>query len=137
MHVRVVRFTDVTAARIDGLLARIEESDGPPPGAPATGLKLLFDQAQGTAVVLQYFETAQDMNTGGQAFSAMDLRRLRDMRLGGHVRSRSSASRLIVGPGGRTPGRVDRPRSVPGPCRRRYLMPAWNTAGALRVAPRQ
>ena len=72
MHVRVVRFTDVTAERIDGLLAQIEQSDGPPPGVPATGLKLFFDQAQGTAVVLQFFETAEDMNVGGQAFSAMD-----------------------------------------------------------------
>jgi hypothetical protein len=72
MHVRVVRFTDVTAERIDALLASIEESDGPPPGVPATGLKLLFDEGQGTAVVLQYFDTAENMNVGGQAFSAMD-----------------------------------------------------------------
>jgi len=72
MHVRVVRFTDVTAERIDGLLASIEEADGPPAGVPATGLRLLFDEAQGTAVVLQYFATAEDMNVGGQAFSAMD-----------------------------------------------------------------
>jgi hypothetical protein len=72
VHVRVVRFTDVTAERLDGLLARIEESDGPPPGVPATGLKMLFDEAQGTAVVLQYFATAEDMTVGAQAFSAMD-----------------------------------------------------------------
>ena len=72
MHVRVVRFTDVTTERVAGLLARIEESDGPPPGVPATGLKMLFDEAQGTAVVLQYFETAEDMDAGGQAFGAMD-----------------------------------------------------------------
>ena len=70
MYVRVVRFTDVSAERIQGLRARIEASEGPPPGVPATGLKMLFDEAQGTAVVLQYFETAEDMNTGGQAFGA-------------------------------------------------------------------
>jgi hypothetical protein len=72
VHVRVVRFTDVSAERIGELLARIEESDGPPPGVPATGLKMLFDESQGTAVVLQYFATAEDMNEGAQAFSAMD-----------------------------------------------------------------
>jgi hypothetical protein len=72
VHVRVVRFTDVGTERIDGLLSRIEESDGPPPGVPATGLKILFDEAQGTAVVLQFFETAEDMNEGGRAFGAMD-----------------------------------------------------------------
>jgi hypothetical protein len=72
MHVRVVRFTDVSAERIQALLARIEESEAPPPGVPATSLKLLHDEAQGTAVVLQYFETAEDMSAGAQAFSAMD-----------------------------------------------------------------
>lgn len=72
MHVRVVRFTDVSAERIGALLARIEEAGGPPPGVPTTGLTMLFDEAQGTAVVLQYFNTAEDMAAGAQAFSAMD-----------------------------------------------------------------
>ena len=72
MYVRVVRFTDVSAERMEGLEARIEESDGPPPDVPATGLKVLFDESQGTAVVLQYFETADDMAAGAKAFSAMD-----------------------------------------------------------------
>jgi len=72
MYVRVVRFTDVSAQRMEELLARIEEADGPPAGVPTTGLKMLFDGAQGTAVVLQHFATAEDMNAGAQAFSAMD-----------------------------------------------------------------
>ena len=72
MYVRVVRFTDVRAERIEGLLARIEESDGPPPGVSSTGLKILHDDEQGTAVVLQYFATAEDMEAGAQAFSAID-----------------------------------------------------------------
>jgi hypothetical protein len=72
VFVRVVRFSDVNAERIDGLLARIEESDGPPPGVPSTGLTILHDGEQGTAVVLQYFATTQDMEAGAKAFSAMD-----------------------------------------------------------------
>ena len=72
MYVRVVRFTDVNAQRMEELLARIKESDGPPPGVPTTGLTMLLDGAQGTAVVLQHFATAEDMNAGAQAFSAMD-----------------------------------------------------------------
>lgn len=72
MYVRVVRFTDTSRERVDGLLARIEESDGPPPGVPSTGVKMLLDEAQGTAVVLQYFATAEDMEAGAAAFSAMD-----------------------------------------------------------------
>jgi hypothetical protein len=72
MYVRVVRFTDVNAERLDGLLATIRESEGPPPGVPATGLRILFDEAQGTAVVLQEFATAEDMDAGGKVMAAMD-----------------------------------------------------------------
>jgi hypothetical protein len=72
VYVRAVRFTDVTPERVDALLARIEESGGPPPGVPATGLQLLFDAEHGTAVVLQQFDTAEDMRAGDQAFGAMD-----------------------------------------------------------------
>ena len=72
MHVRVVRFTDVTAERVRQLVAAIEEAGEAPPGIPTTGVQLLFDEAQGTAVVLQLFETADDMTKGAEAFSAMD-----------------------------------------------------------------
>jgi hypothetical protein len=73
VFVRVVRFSDVNAERIDGLLARIEDSDGPPPGVPSTGLTILHDGEQGTAVVLQYFATAEDMEAGAKAFSAIAI----------------------------------------------------------------
>lgn len=72
MYVRVVRFTGVNSERMEGLLARIKESDGPPPGVPTTGIRILVDEDQGTAVVEQYFDTVEDMDVGGQAFSAMD-----------------------------------------------------------------
>jgi len=72
MYVRAVRFTDVSAERLQALLARVEEAGGPPPGVPATGLKVLSDGAQGTALVLQYFESAEDMQAGDEVFSAMD-----------------------------------------------------------------
>jgi hypothetical protein len=72
MYVRAVRFTDVTPERVQQLVARIDQADGPPPGVPTTGLQLLFDEAQGTAVVLQLFDTAVDMRKGAEAFSAMD-----------------------------------------------------------------
>jgi hypothetical protein len=72
VNVRVVRFSDVTSSRVDELLARIEESDGPPEGVPTTGLQLVFDESQGTAVVLQLFASEEDMRVGAEAFSAMD-----------------------------------------------------------------
>lgn len=72
MYIRVVRFTDVTAESVRSLLTRIEESGGPPPGVPAKGIKVLVDEAQGTAVALQYFETAEDMSAGAEVLGAMD-----------------------------------------------------------------
>ena len=72
MFVRVVRFADVSAERMDGLEARIDEPDGPPPGVNATELKVLFDADQGTAVVLQFFATAEDMAAAEAVFDAMD-----------------------------------------------------------------
>ncbi len=71
MYVRVVRFTDVSAERMEGTLARIKEAGGPPPEVPATGLTVLFDEAQGTAVVLQHFATAEDMDAGAKVMAEM------------------------------------------------------------------
>ena len=72
MYIRVVRFTEVSAQRVEGLRAQIEASEGPPPGVNATGLQMLFDEAQGTAVVLQFFDSAEDMRVGAEVFAAMD-----------------------------------------------------------------
>jgi hypothetical protein len=57
---------------MEGLVAEIEKAEGPPPGVPTTGLQVLVDESQGTAVVLQLFDTAEDMRIGGEAFAAMD-----------------------------------------------------------------
>jgi len=62
----------VSTERVQALVARVQESDEPPPGVTMTDLKVLFDEAQGTAVVLQYFDSAEDMEAGAKAFSAMD-----------------------------------------------------------------
>jgi len=72
VHVRVVRFTDVSADRIEAVLAQIKESEGPPPGVSTTRLQLLVDAEQGTAVVLQHFDTADDMAAAARIFDAMD-----------------------------------------------------------------
>jgi hypothetical protein len=71
VFVRVVRFTDVTAERVESLTARIDES-GPPPGVPIKKLQLVFDESQGTAVVLQFFDSEEDLRAGADAFAAMD-----------------------------------------------------------------
>jgi hypothetical protein len=72
MYVRVVRFNDVSAERIQQLLERVKQAGGPPPGVNAKGLEVLFDEGQGTAVVLQQFETAAEMEAAAKIFAAMD-----------------------------------------------------------------
>ena len=71
MFVRVVRLTYVTAERVESLMARIEET-GPPPGVTIRKLQVIFDEAQGTAVVLQHFADDESLRAGAGAFAAMD-----------------------------------------------------------------
>jgi hypothetical protein len=71
VFVRVVRFTDVTPERVESLVARIDET-GPPPGVPIKKLQVVVDEAQGTAVVLQYFDGEEDLSAGAATFAAMD-----------------------------------------------------------------
>lgn len=72
MHARVVRFTDVTPERIQEIVAEVERSEGPPPGVDSTGFQLLYDQAQGTAIFVGYFETEQKMRDASAVFEQMD-----------------------------------------------------------------
>lgn len=72
MHVRVVRFTDVDPERIAKLVSEISESDGPPDGIKVSGLQMVVDEDQRTAVVLQLFDSAEDMRAAEAAFDAMD-----------------------------------------------------------------
>ena len=66
MHARVVRFTGVTPERISEIVARVEEDDGPPPGVDPVGMELFFDDDQGTALFVGYFETEEKMRRGGR-----------------------------------------------------------------------
>jgi hypothetical protein len=72
MHMRVVRFTDVDPARVEKLVSEIDESAGPPEGIKATGLQVILDEDQHTAVVVQIFDSAEDMRDSEAAFDAMD-----------------------------------------------------------------
>ena len=72
MHARVVRFTDVTPETIEKVVAMVEESDGPPPGVDSTGMKLLYDQSQGTAVFVGFFENEDKMRAADEIFEQMD-----------------------------------------------------------------
>jgi hypothetical protein len=72
MHARVVRFTGVNQETVDRVKARVEESDGPPPGVKATAMKMLFDADQGTSVFISFFANEQDMRDADPVFRAMD-----------------------------------------------------------------
>ena len=72
MHVRVVRFTDVSTEKANALVARIDEADGPPEGVITSGLQMLHDEEQGTAVVIQMFDSAKDMQDAEKFFDEMD-----------------------------------------------------------------
>jgi hypothetical protein len=39
---------------------------------PITKLELVFDEARGTAIVLQYFDNEEDLRTGAETFAATD-----------------------------------------------------------------
>jgi hypothetical protein len=72
MYARVVRFTDVTSETIAAVMARVEESDGPPEGVDSTGMQMIYDESQGTAVFVATFETEEKMIEGGKVLEAMD-----------------------------------------------------------------
>jgi hypothetical protein len=72
MYGRVVRFTEVTPERISEIVARVEGSEGPPPGVDSSGFELFVDEAEGTAIFVGYFETEQKMRDASAIFEQMD-----------------------------------------------------------------
>jgi hypothetical protein len=72
MYARVVRFTDVNADRIKEISSRIESEGGPPEGVDSTGMKLIFDEGQGTAVFIGFFDSEEKMKSAAEVLEAMD-----------------------------------------------------------------
>jgi hypothetical protein len=72
MYMRVVRFTDVDADHLNERVAEAESREGPPVDIPAKQVQILHDADQATAVVIQLFETADDMAAAEASLEAMD-----------------------------------------------------------------
>jgi len=72
MFARVVRFTDVTPERIEAVVARVEDADGPPDGVDSTGFRLYVDEAQGTALFVGHFETEEKLRDASAVLEQMD-----------------------------------------------------------------
>ncbi len=71
MYARVVRFTDVDTSQIDRIKSQVEDND-PPEGMPATTLRILVDESQGTAVAVQFYDNEADMQKADEVMNAMD-----------------------------------------------------------------
>jgi hypothetical protein len=72
MYARVVRFTDVDPDHLASRLAEIDASGRPPVDIPAKSVQILHDADQRTAVVIQLFETADDMSAAEGPLDQMD-----------------------------------------------------------------
>jgi hypothetical protein len=72
MYARVVRFTDATRESVDNVKQRVEEQGVPPEGVKSTGMRLLFDEGQGTAVFVGFFQTEEDLREADAILGAMD-----------------------------------------------------------------
>jgi hypothetical protein len=72
LYARIVRFTDVDPDHLAGRLAEIESRDGPPADIAAKGIQILHDPDQRTAVVIQLFESADDMAAAEGPLDEMD-----------------------------------------------------------------
>ncbi len=72
MYARVVRFTDVDPDHLAGRLAEGEQGGQPPVDIPVKSVQLLHDEDQRTALVIQLFETAEDMAAAEGPLDAMD-----------------------------------------------------------------
>jgi hypothetical protein len=72
MYARVVRFTDVDPDHMAQRVSEAEGRDGPPVEISAKAVQILHDPDQRTAVVIQLFETADDMAQSEAALDGMD-----------------------------------------------------------------
>jgi hypothetical protein len=71
MYARVVRFTDVDTSQLDRIKNNVENDD-PPEGMPPTTLRIVVDESQGTAAVIQFYENEGDMKKADEVMNAMD-----------------------------------------------------------------
>jgi len=73
LHVRTRgQVPDVDPDHLAGRLGDVEAREGPPADIPAKSVQILHDPDQRTAVVIQLFETADDMAAAEGALDAMD-----------------------------------------------------------------
>ena len=71
MFARVATFEGGDPARIDEMVAQMEEEGGAPEGVPATGFLFLADRGSGKTLGIALFDTEDDLKQGSAALDAM------------------------------------------------------------------
>jgi hypothetical protein len=71
MYARVVRFTDVDTSQLDRIKNEVANNE-PPEGMPPTTLRIVVDESQGTAAVMQFYDNEADMQKADEVMNAMD-----------------------------------------------------------------
>ena len=69
MYARITTFEG--GSDIDGAAREMLSGDGPPPGIPATELYVFADRAAAKAIVVAFFETEEDLQTGHATLNTM------------------------------------------------------------------
>ena len=72
MYARVVRFTDIDRKRIDDLKSDIQSGEAAPEGMPSAQMRMFIDESQGTAGVIMFFDSEEDMQKADSVLNAMD-----------------------------------------------------------------
>jgi hypothetical protein len=71
-YARIARFTGATPEQITSTVSVIEAAEGPPPGVPSTGVKVVVNEEEGTVIFIGFFESEQDLRAGDTALREMD-----------------------------------------------------------------
>ena len=72
MYARIVRFTDINRQRIDELKGQIESGEAAPEGMPSGQIRMFIDESQGTAGVVMFFDSEEDMRKADEVLNQMD-----------------------------------------------------------------
>lgn len=92
MHARVATFEGGDPEAIRNAAKFIDEADGPPEGIPSSGILVLNHDDK--AIVIGFFETEQDLETGDATLNAMNPDT--DAGPGGSMGRRTSVERFEV-----------------------------------------
>ena len=137
MYVRVVRFTDVTAERVEGLLAQIEESEGPPPGVPAIGLQVPVRRGSGNSRGAPASSTPPRTCASAERPSRRWIpQRHRDPCLRRHVRGEARAASVgLAAAAGGVVAPASRQKAEVRPAARRYFGGTGTTVATAWMVP--